>query len=399
VHGVLRLPKETLFGRGALASLVPIAGRLGRRILLCSDVNILAQPQVSAVARALAKNSDACIVFDEVEPDLPLATVDRCMALAERRDIDLVIGLGGGSCLDAAKIAALLLRHPGPLDRYYDESAVPGPTLPVIAVPTTAGTGSEVTPVAVVGDPGRRLKVGVSSAELIPRVAICDPELTLSCPPSVTAFSGIDALAHAVEAFTAKRRPRAWETYPGAVFQGKTVFSDRFALAAVSAMGAALERAVAQGDDLEAREQMLYGSLCAGIAFGNAGTAGAHALQYPIGAATSTPHGLGVGLLLPYVLRYTRDSCRSELEQVAAALGIERTADAAIAEIARLAAAVGVPRTLAEIGVSEDELPEVAAQAAGVTRLVSNSPRELDSGALLSILREAWAGAAVAASI
>ena len=140
---------------------------------------------------------------------------------------------------------------------------------------------------------------------------------------------------------------------------------------------------------------MLYGSLCAGIAFGNAGTAGAHALQYPIGAATSTPHGLGVGLLLPYVLRYTRDACRPELEEVARALDVEPSADAAIVEIARLAAAVGVPRTLAEIGVAEDDLPQLATQAATVTRLVANSPRPLDVEGLLSILREAWAGVAL----
>jgi alcohol dehydrogenase len=251
-----------------------------------------------------------------------------------------------------------------------------------------------VTPVAVVADPGRRLKVGISSLHLIPRVAICDPELTRSCPPSVTAFSGIDALAHAVEAFTARARPRAWAAYPGEVFQGKTVFTDRLAIEAVAAIGSSLERAVADGDDIDAREQMLYGSLCAGIAFGNAGTAGAHALQYPIGAETSTPHGLGVGLLLPYVLRYTRASCSRELDEVAVALGV----DDAIAEIARLSAAVGVPRTLADIGVAEEALPEIAKQAATVTRLVSNSPRELDVNSLLSILREAWSGVEVPAS-
>jgi alcohol dehydrogenase len=214
----------------------------------------------------------------------------------------------------------------------------------------------------------------------------------------VTAFSGIDALAHAVEAFTATVRPRAWDDHPGAVFQGKTVFSDTFALEAVRAIGGALERAYTHGDDLDAREQMLYGALCAGVAFGNAGTAGAHALQYPIGASTSTPHGLGVGLLLPYVLRYTRDACVPELGQIADALGVERGADAAIAEIARLAAAVGVPQSLEEIGVAEDELPEIAEQAATVTRLVSNSPRELDTAGLLEILRDAWRGAGVPAS-
>jgi alcohol dehydrogenase len=391
VHGILRTPRETLFGRGAIASLVPATTALGRNVLVCSDPNILVQPEVAAELDALARMSETFVVFDGVEPDLPLACVDACLAAAAGKNIDVVVGIGGGSCIDAAKVAALLLRHPGPLERYYGENAVRGPAVPVVAVPTTAGTGSEMSPVAVVGDPGRRLKVGVSSAHLIPQLAICDPVLTLSCPPRVTAFSGIDALAHAVESFTAIARPRDWSDHPGAVFQGKTVFSDTFALEAVRAIGVALERAYTNGDDLDAREQMLYGSLCAGVAFGNAGTAGAHALQYPIGASTSTPHGLGVGLLLPYVLRYTRDACTPELEQIAGALGVERTADAAIAEIARLAAAVGVPRTLAEIGVREDELPKIAAQAATVTRLVSNSPRALDTDGLLEILRDALA--------
>jgi alcohol dehydrogenase len=387
------MPGETLFGRGSVASLAPVAARLGRRVLVCSDLNVLAQPVVAAALRELERATASCRVFDAVQPDLPLANIEQCLAVAQEAPVDLVVGLGGGSCIDAAKVAALLLRHPGPLERYYGEGAVPGPTLPVIGVPTTAGTGSEVSPVAVVTDPRRQLKVGISSLELIPRVAICDPDLTLSCPPSVTAFSGIDALTHAVEAFTSRERARAWSTYPGEVFQGKTAFSDQMALSAITAIGSALERAVADGGDIEARGQMLYGSLCAGIAFANAGTAGAHALQYPIGAVTSTPHGLGVGLLLPYVLRFIRPACPAELADVAAALGVED----AIAEIARLAAAVGVPRTLAEIGVPEDALDEIAGQAATVTRLVANSPRELDLDRLLSIVREAWHGTVVSA--
>jgi alcohol dehydrogenase len=392
-YGVLRAPGEILFGAGAIAALPRVVASFGANVLLCSDPNILGQPQVKQALAALHAGGASVAVFDGVEPDVPLATIDSCLEVVAGRTVDVVVGVGGGSCIDAAKAVALLLRHPGPLGRYYGESALPGPTVPVVAVPTTAGTGSEVTPVAVVADPARRLKVGISSAQLIPRVALCDPLLTLSCPPSVTAFSGIDALAHAVEAFTSRARPRAWENYPGDIFQGKTTFTDRLALDAVGAIGGALERAVASGGDLEARERMLYGSLCAGLAFGNAGTAGAHALQYPIGASTSTPHGLGVGLLLPYVLRYTREACAAELEEIARALDV----DDAIAEIARIAAVVGVPATLAEIGVAEAELPTIAEQAATVTRLVGNSPRPLDEAALLSILREAWHGVSVPA--
>jgi len=337
------------------------------------------------------------VIFDGLEPEAPLRCIDRCLQAADGHDVDVVVGLGGGSSLDVAKLAALLLRHPGPLDRYYGEGAVPDGVLPVVAVPTTAGTGSEVTPVAVVTDPGRRLKVGVSSPRLIPRVAICDPELTATCPPMVTAFSGIDALAHAVEAATAVSRPRAWAEHPGEVFQGANSFTAPFALTAIEAIGRSLERAVAHGGDLAARTDMLYGSVSAGIAFANAGTAGAHALQYPIGAVTSTPHGLGVGLLLPYVLRYVKDDCRERLALVADALGVgsgppAEAAERAILEIARIAEAVGVPRTLRDIGVGREALPELAREAAGVTRLVRNSPRTLDEAALLTILEAAWEG-------
>jgi alcohol dehydrogenase len=395
--GILRTPNGTLFGHGALTALASVAGRFGRTALLVADPNVLAQPAGGAVPAALAAAGVDTVVFDGAEPDVPLSCIDRCVEAAKGRDIDLVIGLGGGSAIDVAKLAALLLRHPGPLERYYGEGAVPGPTLPVIAVPTTSGTGSEVSPVAVITDPGRHLKVGVSSIELIPRVAICDPDLTLTCPPSVTAFSGVDALAHAVEALTAAVRPRVWADEPGEVFQGRNVFTERFAVGAIEAIGRSLERAVADGSDAAARADMMYGSLLAGLAFGNAGTAAAHALQYPIGASTSTPHGLGVGLLLPYVLGFTRPACVPELALVARALGVGadddgRSADRAIEEIARLSAAVGVPATLADIGVTRAALPGFAHDASTVARLVRNSSRELDEAALLSILEDAWTG-------
>jgi alcohol dehydrogenase class IV len=392
LHGVLRTPAETMFGRGARAALAGAAAQFGTTALVCADPNVLPLPAATAMLRELAAAGVEAVVFDGTEPEVPLASVDRCLEAAAGRRIDVVIGFGGGSSIDMAKLAALLLRHPGPLQRYYGEAAVPGPVVPLIAVPTTSGTGSEVTPVAVVADPDRHLKVGVSSPHLIPRVAICDPELTLSCPPGVSAFSGIDALAHAVEAFTAGARPREWSEYPGEVFQGKNAFSDRFAIAAIAAIGGALEAAVAHGDDIEAREAMMYGSLCAGIAFGDAGTAGAHALQYPIGALSSTPHGLGVGLLLPFVLQYTRARCTPELAQVGEALGVGPDSEAAITEIARLAEAVGVPPTLAEIDIPLEALPGIASDAASVTRLVRNSARELDLPALRAILDAAWHG-------
>src|SRR5262249_10307798 len=184
--------------------------------------------------------------------------------------VDVVVGIGGGSSLDMAKLTSLALTHAGPLRRYYGEGAVPGPCIPVIAIPTTAGTGSEVSPVAVLSDPGTRMKVGIASSHLIPTAALCDPEATLTCPPTVTAHAGFDALVHALEGYTAGRRPEVWLEYPGPLFRGKSAFSDMHALTAIRLIHGSLERAMRDGDAHEARSKVALGSLCAGIAFSHA---------------------------------------------------------------------------------------------------------------------------------
>lgn len=175
---------------------------------------------------------------------------------------------------------------------------MPGPVLPVIAVPTTAGTGSEATPVAVISDPDRTLKVGISSPHLLPRVAICDPDLTLTCPPALTAIAGADALTHAIEAFTAGRRAPSPELAQRHVFIGKSALTDHFALLAIRLLGRSLERACHDGADEEARADVMLAALAA-----------AHAIQYPVGALTHTAHGLGVATLLPYGWRPSLPSC------------------------------------------------------------------------------------------
>jgi alcohol dehydrogenase len=397
IYAVSRSPAHILFGRGARAAITAVVRGIGNSALICSDSAVLAQPAAMEIIDALRGAGVAVTVFEDTQPELPLACVEQAIAasLAMPR-LDVVIGLGGGSALDLAKLVALGRTHDGPLARFYGECLVPGPCLPVVAVPTTAGTGSEVTPVAVVDDPARGIKVGISSPFMVPTAAICDPELTLSCPTRITAFSGIDALAHAVEAFTAKRRAPEFESYPAEVFQGKNALSDVSALEAVRRISVSLERAVTDGSDIEARESMLFGSLCAGLAFAAAGTAGAHALQYAVGAATHTPHGLGVGLLLPYVLSFTQPTCEPELRALGLALGIAEdygdAAHAAIEEIRRLALAVGVPATLKELGVSRADLPRLAHEASAVTRLLRNSPTVLDDEALLRILEASHEG-------
>jgi len=393
-HGILRLPDHVHFGRGALAGLVPAVGALGRRAFVVADPFLAGTEPFRGACAALIASGVEVIVHGEVVPELPVASIERTARIARDAAPDVVIGYGGGSALDLAKVVALLLSHPGPLSAYYGENAVPGPVVPIVAVPTTAGTGSEVTPVAVVTDPGRELKVGISSAAIVPRAAIVDPALSAGAPVGVTAYSGVDALVHAVEARTATERAPVWDA-PLPVFVGRNRLSSLLAMEAVAAIGPALPRAVADGEDAAARDGMAWGSLVAGMAFGSAGTHLSHALQYPIGALTKTPHGLGTGLMLPYVMRACLPFCEEAMAAVGIALGAPGGADAAeraIVEVARICDAIGVPRTLADIGVERSQLPRIAELALGVRRLVENAPAPVDEAFLLAILEAAHRG-------
>jgi alcohol dehydrogenase len=389
--GALRLGSHILFGAGSIRAAGPMAARFGRRVAVCTDKGVASTPGFARLIASLEGADLRLQVFDSGAAELPRATAEQAAASCAAFDPDVVIGVGGGSSLDLAKLTSLLLTHHQPLDTFYGEDLVPGPVRPVIAIPTTAGTGSEVTPVAVVSDPSRRLKVGIASAHLIPRGAICDPEMTHGCPARVSALAGIDALAHAIEAFTAIERPIEWAADPGHIFVGKNRLSDAFALSAIEHIARDLAGAVTS-DEPAAREGMLYASLLAGLAFGTAGTTLAHAIQYPVGAATATPHGLGVGVVLPYVLAYNRGVRAAALASVGIALGAGPGADEAIAGVVRLCAAVGIPRSLADIGVRRDECGAIAAQALQVTRLVQNNARPLDEVSMLDVVAAAWHG-------
>ncbi|MFK8252810.1 iron-containing alcohol dehydrogenase [Ancylobacter terrae] len=399
LFAAIRLPPEILFGNGQRKAVPDIARRLGSRVLICTDQRFAGSQPFDEMIRGLREAGLAILVHDRTEPDLPRDSAAECAEAARSFAPDVVIGAGGGSCLDMAKCAALLLSHGGRLPDYYGELKVPGPVLPVIALPTTAGTGSEATPVAVISDPDRTLKIGVSSPYLIPAAAVCDPELTLTCPPALTAIAGADALTHAIEAFTAGRRAPSSELPQKHVFIGKSALTDHFALLAIRLLGRSLERAWRDGADADARAEVMMGALAAGCAFGTAGTAAAHAIQYPVGALTHTPHGLGVATLLPYVMRFNRDAALDEMAEIARALGAgdpagsrEALADAAIAEVARLFAAIGIPPTLAELGLPEERLAWTAEQALGVERLIKNNPRPFTPADMRDLLDVAYRG-------
>ena len=396
--GVLRGPRQVLFGAGQRRALGFVVAALGSRALVCTDARFGATAEFAELVRLIEDAGVHVTTYAEVQPDVPVHQVGECATLAMASAPDVVVGMGGGSCLDLAKAVAVLLAHGGAPSDYYGEFRVPGPVVPVVAVPTTAGTGSEVTPVAVLTDPARVSKVGISSPHLIPHTAICDPELTHGCPPALTASAGADALSHVIEAFTAVRRPVAAELAAERVFVGKNELTDTYALLGVGLIANSLHRAWAQPDDVEAREAMMLGATAGGFALGTAGTAAAHAIQYPVGALTHTPHGLGVGALLPYVMEFNRPTRIPELAQVALAMGAARDAapedlaDEAIDRVASLLASVGVPTTLADLGLPHDQLRWTAEQAMGAERLVANNPRPLDADALEQIVRAAHSG-------
>ncbi|RAO45210.1 alcohol dehydrogenase [Micromonospora saelicesensis] len=395
----VRGPRQLIVGEGVAQNIPRVVAESGSRVLIVTDQVLLGQPGVAEIVAAVREKVTVVEVFSDATPDVPLSDVAVAVSAAAEVDADVILAIGGGTVIDLAKIVGVIRRHGGTPRDYYGESKVPGPTIPLVAVPTTSGTGSELTPVSVLTDPDRELKVGVSSVHIVPDFAIVDPELTYTCPATVTAHSGIDAFCHAVESYTARPRAHGPRDPVEQVFLGRNPITDHYALRAAERIARSLRRAVTDGGDTDARADMSYGSMLAGLAFSHAGNAAPHALQYPIGAATHTPHGLGVGLLLPYALDAARDAIGDRLAILARVCGLDVT-DASDAEaedtfltwLDGLLADIGIPRTLADIGVARADLPRFAEMASGVTRLIQNHPGPTDTASLTAILEAAWTG-------
>lgn len=399
MFGALRSPRNIVFGNGQRASLAGYVAALGKKVLLVTDQRMADEETFGVLKAGVVAAGLDVAVFSGVEAELPAECLKAGVQAATDFGAEVIVGIGGGSCIDAAKVIALIAAHGGAISDYYGEFKVPGPILPLVAIPTTAGTGSEVTPVAVVADPDRAVKVGIASPYLIPDTAICDPELTVSCPPALTAVSGADALVHAIEAYTTARRAEAANMTLEHVFVGKNVLTDSFAMAAIGNIGRSLAKAVADGTDSAARADVMLGAMQAGMAFGTAGTSVCHAVQYPVGALTHTAHGLGVALMLPYALAFNRDHALADIAAIGRLLGFAEAesedasaADACIAGIAALLATIAVPRTLAEIGVKSEELPWIAEQALAANRLIKNNPRPVDRAGMDVLIAAAFAG-------
>ncbi|HVX14874.1 MAG TPA: iron-containing alcohol dehydrogenase [Pirellulales bacterium] len=375
---------QLLFGDGAAGQTGQIAQRLKlRRVMIVTDQRLLAAGLDRAVSEPLAAAGVAVEVFDGGQPEPSLDLVDQCVDHARRFQPDGLLGLGGGSNMDLAKIAAVLLTHGGGLRDYVGEDRVPGPVLPLVCVPTTSGTGSEVTAASVLTDTANQIKVGVLSNYMRPAVAIVDPLLTVSCPAKVTADSGIDALTHAIEAYTAVDN----EHFPlpageRTLYQGRHPLADCFAEKAIELVGQHLVTAVREPANVEARRGMSLAATIAGLAFSNVGVALVHAMEYPVGGAVHCSHGAGNGLLLPYVMRYNLPVRMARFARIAQLLGENTThcdkpqaAELAIAAVERLKAAIGIPTRLRELGVKPEQLPVFAERAFGIKRILRVNPR------------------------
>ncbi|MFJ4286902.1 iron-containing alcohol dehydrogenase [Paenarthrobacter nicotinovorans] len=402
LFGLLRSPNTVLIGRGQRVAVADHLPEGTRRVLIVTDERMAGLPAFASIRTSLERRASVEL-FTGVEPELPTGGLKKVAESFRATPPDVIVAVGGGSCIDFAKVLSLLLKHGGELPDYYGEFAVPGPITPVIAIPTTSGTGSEVTPVAVVSDPNRELKVGISSPYLIPTVAICDPELTDHTPAALTANVGIDALAHCIESFTAIVRPPSTTLSSERVFVGNARLTEHFALAGIEAIGANLVKTIRKdqnGEDATAaRDELMLGSLCGGFALGTGGTAAAHALQYPIGGLTHTPHGLGIGVLLPYVMEFNRPAKVAEFARIARALGVtDQTTDEvelshlAVEAVARIAYDIGIPTSLSEIGVTSETVHWIADRALLSRRLVDNNPRELTTESLAEITAAALDG-------
>ena len=389
------------FGRGAVEEFAAgLSAGPFRRAFIISDPVLGEVGHVGRVSNALSSAScttESCLA-GAAEPAIDDAL--SCIKAAHQFEPDLIVGLGGGSNLDLAKITATVMTHGGRPHDYFGFDKIPGPVLPVAAMPTTAGTGSEVSHSAVLTDTDQQIKVSTLSQYLRPAYAIVDPSLTDSAPPQVTADSGIDALVHAIEAYTARRYDQMDEAPPEArAYEGAHPLGKTLAAEAIRLVGANLATAVhgkaGDSETFAARDAMALAATYAGMAFSNCGVAIVHGLEYPIGALTHCSHGAGNGCLLPYVMQFNLAERTAEIAEIGKLLGLpvegtlESQAQAAIDHIVELRRLVAIPHSIREFGVTEEHLDMIAEKTASIDRLMTLNPRAATKQNLLEILTAA----------
>ena len=374
-----------VFESGAARRFGAIAGRkLGARVLLVTDPGLRRLGLCDPAIASLEAEGAVVTIFDQVEADPSRATLMKAVEAGIAAGVTGVVGFGGGSSLDIAKLAALLIGSSEDLDAAWGVAQAKGPRLPLVLVPTTAGTGSEVTPVSII-TVGEEEKRGVSSPVILPDIAVLDAELTLGLPPAITAATGVDAMVHAIEAYASKNA-------------NNNPLSKMLARQALQLLGANIETAVFDGRNVAARGAMLLGSMLAGQAFANSPVAAVHALAYPIGGTFHVPHGLSNALVLPHVLRFNMPDAAHLYAEIAADAfphlsreeGAQGRCAAFIEALADLSKKLGMQTRLREMGIEEHHLPKMAADAMKQQRLLVNNPREVSEADALSIYRAAW---------
>jgi alcohol dehydrogenase class IV len=357
-------------GPGALKNLADeVCNLKAKKVLIVTDKGLMSAGVIKKATDILLDANIKYTIFDKVQADPRYEIVADCVKAIQLENIDTVIGIGGGSPIDIAKVAAVMATNKGPINEYFGIDLVPEPGLRTIVIPTTAGTGSEVTPIAILSDEAEKLKKGIVSSYLFPKVAILDSTLTLDLPPQVTAATGMDSLIHAVEAFTS--RNAYWIT-------------DMMAREALSLIVGNIRTAFANGSDLEARTHMLEGSLLAGMAFANAGVTAVHAFAYPIGAEFHIPHGVANSIMLAPVMEFNMLGNIKKFAELADLMG-ENTAGMSQREMAKAAVKamktlsedLQIPRNLSQFGVKDTDIPMLAEGVMKVTRLLANNPRVL----------------------
>ncbi len=376
-----RLPTRIVFGAGRLEELGPLAAGLdATRVLVVSDPGIIAAGHTQRGVESLRQAGRQVELFDQVQENPNTDHVIAGVACAEQFRPELIVGLGGGSSMDCAKGINFVHSCGGQMQDYWGEGKATGPMLPMIAVPTTAGTGSEAQSFALISDASTHVKMACGDKRAAFRIALLDPELTVTQPASVTALTGIDAIAHAVETCVTRRR---------------SALSMAFSREAWRHLANNYPRVLSEPDNLEARAEMQLGACLAGLAIENSMLGAAHALANPLTAGLGIPHGHAVALMLPHVVRYNGEQVGAWYGELAfeagdrdvppGAGGAEVLAD----HLARLASDAGLASKLSKCGVPEDRLPELAA-AAATQWTVRFNPREMGEAELLSLYQQAW---------
>lgn len=341
-----------------------------KRICIVTDKGVRALGLIDPAVNSLQEAGFDVMVFDDVVADPPETIVLRGAAQLKEFGAGLVIGFGGGSPMDTAKIMAHLAGCPQPIAELYGVGLAKGPSLPLMLIPTTAGTGSEVTNVAILTT-GKTEKQGIVANALYADRVLLDASLTIGLPKMISAATGIDAMVHAIEAYTSLPQ--------------KNPLSDSLALSALSKLRRGLERVCIDGNDLEARTDMLIGSMLAGQAFSNAPCAAVHALAYPLGGFFHVPHGLSNALVLEEVMKYNLPNADTYYGEIADYLRLGTQGTNLIDEMARLKDATCVPKTLSEVDITADAIPMMAKDAMTKERLLINNPRAMTYGAVVSI--------------